>query len=118
MITVDSVRKMVITNADDAVIQGFIDVREEELKQIIGSELSTAPYQSFLKKWLLNMVCSDVILYEVGVDPLDYSLGELRENMEPNVRYRFQRADELRKESNTLIRTYFLKTTGYRSALL
>ena len=117
MITTEDVKKRVITNADDTVIQSFIDAREEELKQTIGvDDLSTASYQSFLKKWLLNMVASDIILYEVGMDPLDYSLGELRENMEPNLRYRFQRADELRREAETVIRTYFLKTTGYRSA--
>lgn len=70
-------------------IQFFINQQEEELKELIGVEdLSSAPHQALLKRWLLNKVCSDVLRQFITskVDqPLDYAIGELREDFSKNV---------------------------------
>ncbi len=127
MITVADVRSTLgeaySTTPDDATIQSFIDRRTEELKDLIGlDDLSSAPYQSLLKKWLLNKVCCDVLAWDLtGIsndDALDYSIGELRESRGKNVDLKLRWYQSFKEAADLALNTYFLKTRGYRAVKL
>jgi len=127
MITVSDVRKILGTaysdTPDDETIQLFIDQRTEELKDLIGLEdLTAAPYQSLLKKWLLNMVCCNVIAWDLtgiaSTEALEYSIGELRESKDKNVDLKISWYQTFKESAELALNTYFLKTRGYKSVKL
>ena len=124
MITISDVRKALgdaySTYPDDATIQNFIDKRSEELLEITGlNDLSSANYQSFLKKWLLNMVCVDVLQYDLlgkdSTDALDYSLGDLKESKDKNVQLKLQWIGIMKEAAENALNMYFARTVKYRA---
>ena len=124
MITISDVRKALgeaySTYPDDATIQNFIDKRSEELLEITGlNDLSSASYQSFLKKWLLNMVCVDVLQYALlgkdSADVLDYSLGDLKESKDKNVQLKLQWIEIMKETAKNVLEMYFARTVRYRA---
>lgn len=127
MISVSDVRRNLGTaysdTPDDATIQSFIDDRTEELKELIGlDDLTTAPYQSLLKKWLLNMVCCNVIAWDLtgiaSTEALEYAIGELRESRGKTVDVKLTWYQTFKESAELALNTYFLKTKGYRAVNL
>lgn len=126
MITVAEVKEKLgeaYANFDETVIQSFISQREAELQELIGlADLSTAPYPSLLKRWLISKVCADVIARDlIGVDSadvLDYSIAELRESKSENVRLKVTWIETLNNAAEMALSSYFLKTRGYRAVRL
>ena len=126
MITISDVRAALgdaySTTPDDATIQKFINRRGEELKDLIGSDLQNAPYQNILKKWLLNKVCIDVLMHDLlgidSADVLEYSIGDLKESKNPNIQLKLQWIEIMKEAANEALKTYILKTKGYRSVRL
>ena len=126
MITISDIRAALgdaySTTPDDATIQKFINRREEELKDLIGSDLQNAPYQNILKKWLLNKVCIDVLMHDLlgidSADVLEYSIGDLKESKNPNIQLKLQWIEIMKEAANEALKTYMLKTKGYRSVKL
>ena len=126
MITISDIRAALgdaySTTPDDATIQKFINRREEELKDLIGSDLQNAPYQNILKKWLLNKVCIDVLMHDLlgidSADVLEYSIGDLKESKNPNIQLKLQWIEIMKEAANEALKTYMLKTKGYRSVRL
>jgi len=124
MITISDVRKALgeaySTYPDDATIQNFIDKRSEELLEITGlNDLSSANYQSFLKKWLLNMVCVDILQYDLlgkdSADALDYSLGDLKESKDKNVQLKLQWIEIMKETAKNALEMYFARTIKYKA---
>jgi len=124
MITISDVRKALgeaySTYPDDATIQNFIDKRSEELLEITGlNDLSSANHQSFLRKWLLNMVCVDVLQYDLlgkdSADALDYSLGDLKESKDRNVQLKLQWIEIMKETAKNALEMYFVRTVRYRA---
>jgi len=126
MITVSDVRRNLGTaysnSPDDATIQSFIDKRVEELKELIGLyDLASVQYQTLLKKWILNMVCCDVIAFDLmglSAEALEYSIGELRESKAKNVDIKISWYQTFKESAELALNTYFLKTRGYRAVNL
>ncbi len=126
MITVAEVKEKLgeaYANFDETVIQSFISQREAELQELIGlADLSTAPYPSLLKRFLISKVCADVIARDlIGVDSadvLDYSIAELRESKSENVKLKLTWIETLNNAAEMALSSYFLKTRGYRAVRL
>lgn len=127
MITVADVRATLgdaySTTPPDSTIQTFIDRRTDELKELTGlNDLSNAPYPSLLKKWLTNMVCCDVIMFDllgIAIDEaLEYSIGELRENLGKTADMKLSWYQSLKESADLALNTYLIKTRGYRAVKL
>ena len=122
MITVSDVRRALgqafTTEPDDETIQSFIDEREAELKEIIGiDELSSAPHQALLKKWLLNKVCIDVLRNDMlgkdSADTLSYSIGELKEDKSPNIKLKQEWIQIMEQAAEEALQAWFLHNFKY-----
>ena len=108
------------TEPDDATIQSFIDQRTEELKEIIGiDDLTSAPHQALLKKWLLNKVCIDVLRNDMlgkdSADTLSYSIGELREDKSPNIKLKQEWIQIMEQAAEDALQLWFLHNVKYRA---
>ncbi len=108
------------TEPDDATIQSFIDQREAELREIIGiDDLSSAPHQALLKKWLLNKVCIDVLRNDMlgkdSADTLSYSIGELREDKSPNIKLKQEWIQIMEQAAEDALQLWFLHNVRYRA---
>ena len=108
------------TEPDDATIQSFIDQREAELRDIIGiDDLSSAPHQALLKKWLLNKVCIDVLRNDMlgkdSADSLNYSIGELREDKSPNIKLKQEWIQIMEQAAEDALQLWFLHNVRYRA---
>jgi len=122
MITVSDVRRALgqtfTTEPDDETIQSFIDEREAELKEIIGiDDLSSAPHQALLKKWLLNKVCIDVLRNDMlgkdSADTLSYSIGELKEDKSPNIKLKQEWIQIMEQAAEEALQAWFLHNVKY-----
>lgn len=108
------------TEPSDDVIQSFIDQREAELKEIIGiDDLSSAPHQALLKKWLLNKVCIDVLRNDMlgkdSADTLSYSIGELREDKSPNIKLKQEWIQIMEQAAEDALQLWFLHNVRYKA---
>ena len=124
MITVSEVRDALgeayETYPSDTIIQGFIDNRSEELRELTGlSDLAQASYQSLLKKWLLNKVCIDVLRYELlGKDAtqvLDYSIGDFKASKSKNVDLKLKWIETMEEAADKALDEYFAKTISFEA---
>jgi len=123
LITVSDVRKALgkafATEPDDATIQSFIDQREAELKDIIKvQDLTTAPNQALLKKWLLNKVCIDVLGWSItgkSDQPLSYSIGELREDYSQNTKIIQEWIQIMEQSAEQALQMWFTQNVRYRA---
>ncbi len=124
MITVSEVRDALgeayETYPSDAIIQGFIDRRSEELRELTGlSDLAQASYQSLLKKWLLNKVCIDVLRYELlgkdATQALDYSIGDLKASKSKNIDLKLKWIETMEEAAERALDEYFAKTISFEA---
>ena len=123
LITVSDVRNALgqayATEPDDATVQSFIDQRESELREIIGiDDLSSAPHQALLKKWLLNKVCIDVLRLSIigkSDQPLNYSIGELREDYSQNTKMIQEWIQIMKQSAEQALQMWFTKNVRYRA---
>jgi hypothetical protein len=123
LITVSDVRKALgqafTTEPDDETIQSFIDEREAELKDIIKvQDLTTAPNRALLKKWLLNMVCIDVLRWSITSkldQPLSYSIGELREDYSQNAKIVQESIKIMEQSAEQALQMWFTQNVRYRA---
>jgi len=123
MITIDDIRNELgdaYSNVSDAIIQNFIDKRENELKELIQyDDLSKAPYPYLLKKWLLNVVCIDILKWDMlgkdSADSLNYSIGDLKENRDLNIKLKLEWIQNLKEDAEKAISEWFTLVTGYRA---
>ncbi len=123
LIAVSDVRKALgkafATEPDDETIQSFIDEREAELKDIIKvQDLTTAPNQALLKKWLLNKVCIDVLGWSItskSDQPLSYSIGELREDYSQNTKIIQEWIQIMEQSAEQALQMWFTQNVRYRA---
>ena len=123
LITVSDVRKALgkafATEPDDETIQSFIDERKAELKDIIKvQDLTTAPNQALLKKWLLNKVCIDVLGWSItskSDQPLSYSIGELREDYSQNTKIIQEWIQIMEQSAEQALQIWFTQNVRYRA---
>jgi len=123
LITVSDVRKALgqafTTEPDDETIQSFIDEREAELKDIIKvQDLTTAPNRALLKKWLLNMVCIDVLRWSITSkldQPLSYSIGELREDYSQNAKKVQEWIEIMEQSAKNALDMWWIHNIRYRA---
>ncbi|ADB58548.1 hypothetical protein [Archaeoglobus profundus] len=123
LVTVSDVRTALgqafATEPDDATVQSFIDEREAELKDIIKVEdLTTAPNQALLKKWLLNKVCIDVLKWSItgkSDQPLSYSIGELREDYSQNTKTIREWVEIMEQSAEQALQMWFVRNVRYRA---
>ena len=123
MITIDDIRNELgeaYSNVPDAIIQNFINKRENELKELIQyNDLSKAPYPYLLKKWLMNVVCIDILKWDMlgkdSADSLNYSIGDLKENKDLNIKLKLEWIQMLKEDAEKALNDWFTLVTGYRA---
>ncbi len=100
------------TDPADSIIQSFLDRRIAQIKEKTGEDFDTVPESIF--KWVLNTVCADVILRDLtgkdAADALNYSLGELKENKDPNVQLKLKLYEIFMDEADKALKSYFSRT--------
>ena len=100
------------TDPADPIIQSFLDRRIAQIKEKTGEDFDTVPESIY--KWVLNTVCADVILRDLtgkdAADALNYSLGELKENKDPNVQLKLKLYEIFMAEADKALKSYFSRT--------
>lgn len=100
----------------DPVIQSFLDRRIAQVKALTGQDFSDS-VPELIFKWVLNYTCSDIILRRLtGVDAedvLNYTIGELRESKDENVKLKVSLIEALRESADLALRQYLARTKQY-----
>jgi len=101
------------TDPADSIIQSFLDRRIAQIKEKTGEDFADSVPQAIFK-WVLNTVCADVILRDLtgkdSADALNYSLGELKENKDPNVQLKLKLYEIFMAEADKALKSYFRRT--------
>ena len=101
------------TDPPDPIIQSFLDRRIAQIKEKTGEDFTESVPESIFK-WVLNTVCADVILRDLtgkdAADVLNYSLGELKENKDPNVQLKLKLYEIFMVEADKALKSYFNRT--------
>lgn len=110
------------TEPADTVIQSFLDRRIAQIKELTGSdfvnpETSEEVVPETVFKWVLNYTCADVIFRELtgkdAADVLDYSLGELKESKDPNVKLKLSLIEALVESAEIALKQYFMQQRNF-----
>jgi len=106
----DSLGDAYSTDPADTVIQSFLDRRIAQIKEKTGESFDTSVPES-IYKWVLNTVCADVVLRDLtgkdSADALSYSIGELREDKDPNVQLKLKLYEIFMAEAEKALKSYF-----------
>ncbi len=104
------------TDPADTIIQSFLDRRIAQVKELTGNDFSDSVPETIFK-WVLNYTCADVIFRELtgkdAADILDYSLGELRESKDENVRLKTSLIESLKESAELALKQYFMQQRNY-----
>ncbi len=102
---------------DDATITFFIDQREAELDEELGT-FDTLP--ASLKQALICTVAADVLENDltgvVSAQSNNYKLGDLSENYSPNIELKTEQIASLRSEAEKAKMRY-LELTSYQGVM-
>jgi len=104
------------TEPTDTVIQSFLDRRIAQVKELTGSDFTDSVPETIFK-WVLNYTCADVIFRELAgkdaADVLEYSLGELKESKDPNVKLKLSLIEALVESADIALKQYFMQQKNY-----
>ena len=110
------------TEPADTVIQSFLDRRIAQIKERTGSdfinpETGEEDVPETIFKWVLNYTCADVIFRELtgkdAADVLEYSLGELKESKDPNVKLKLSLIEALVESAEIALKQYFMQQRNF-----
>ena len=100
----------------DSIIQSFLDRRIAQIKELTGRDFSDSVPESIFK-CVLYHTCADVIARDLSgkdsADVLEYSLGELRESKDPNIKLKLQLMELFRAEANEALNAFFRLQRSY-----
>jgi hypothetical protein len=104
------------TDPPDPILQSFLDRRVAQIKELTGRDFSDSVPET-IYKWVLYYTCADVIARDLSgkdsVDVLDYTIGELRESKDPNVRLKLQLMELFKAEADEALNTFFRSQRTY-----
>ncbi|WP_290597053.1 MULTISPECIES: hypothetical protein [unclassified Archaeoglobus] len=104
------------TDPPDTIIQSFLDRRIAQVKELTGRDFSDFVPESIFK-WVLYYACADVIARDLSgkdsADALEYTLAELRESKDPNVKLKLQLMELFRLEADEALKVFLRSQRSY-----